>query len=177
MLKPNKIISSKVLKKRWNSRKWLNGQQRRTRGVRNFYIKQAQSRIFRNKLSIHNTLNKLRHRRAISHEEIVQNLRTKTDFKFTNSFFKSSIDALENGKFLIRHSKEKHIFSRSTSHHELLHMSQFLRDTSLASRSMKMNIVQRQFYEIVPAFIGSPEIFVPLITVSGVPYAIAIWSK
>jgi len=87
--------------------------------------------------------------------DILNQLRTNTEFFEATSTGLSRIDPRSNGRFAIS-SRVGGFFAHETAEHELLHLAQFLRDPALAIRAISFTWAQRQPYEVVPTLIGSP---------------------
>jgi hypothetical protein len=144
------------------------------RTIQAFYEAAASSPLFERKLALANLLSG---GKKVSVDDILLQLNNNAKFRRIERLRNARIDVQANGTFVFRHSADTGVFSRATAHHELLHLAQYLRNPSLTLTAGNLSFVRRQPYEVIPALIGSPEIYgVPTLVVSGIVVCV-VWES
>ncbi|XZE42758.1 RHS repeat domain-containing protein [Pirellulaceae bacterium SH467] len=120
--------------------------------VRQLYLEQVNSRTFAYKLKLHNAIKKLQTLGRSENVTVAQvecELLANTEFRIGAS----SLHKIGDG-YIVGGRESLGYFNRSTSHHEMLHIGQYIRNPNL--------IDTRPFgyvHEIVPSFVGTPELY------------------
>jgi len=121
--------------------------------LKELYLREANSTLFRVKLAAHNLATAIVGGRAVTKTEIVTQLSKNTEFRLTDTILKSNINKV-NGNFVIGGVESTNYLARTTTHHEMLHMGQYLRNPKIKTTGF-----WKYAHEVAPAYIGTPEIF------------------
>ena len=120
--------------------------------LKNIYLTQVNSKIFKIKLGIHNSIKKgvtLGRSKWVEHTEIMNALEHSTQFKVGAS----TIHKVSNG-FIVGGNESLGYLNKTISHHEMLHIGQYIRNPNIIDTRPIGYI-----HEIIPSFIGTPEIY------------------
>ena len=128
-------------------------------GLESLYLQRASSSVFQAKLWASNQLARVVGGETISATEITEAL-ANTEFREAG-LLSSSVRQSGSG-FLVGGSTNGGYFASEVADHELLHIAQYLRNPGI-STGFPMGIV----HEVVPAFVGSPGIYIGGTTVVG----------
>jgi hypothetical protein len=105
--------------------------------------------MFRAKLGIQNFLT----RGSVTPAQIAEQLATNTEFRLVSKIGRSNIN-LVGDKFVVGGVESWGYLSRTITHHEMMHMSQFIRNPNITTTGLGA-----MRHEILPSFIGTPEIY------------------
>jgi len=120
--------------------------------LKGLYLDQVNSRMFAAKLGIHNTIKKFTsfcQSKWVSRADIRNVLETRTSFRVGAS----TLHRVGDG-FLVGGRESLGYLNRATSHHEMMHIGQYIRNPHV--------IDTRPFgyiHEVIPSFIGTPELY------------------
>jgi RHS repeat-associated protein len=117
--------------------------------LRDIYLKEASSGMFKAKLGIQNFLT----RGSVTPVQIAEQLTSNTDFRLVSNIGRSNIN-LVGDKFVVGGVESWGYLSRTITHHEMMHMSQFIRNPNITTTGLGA-----MRHEILPSFIGTPEIY------------------
>ena len=104
------------------------------------------------KLGIHNTIKKITtfgRSKWVTRIDIESVLRNKTQFRVGAS----TIHRLDDG-FVIGGRESLGYFNRATSHHEMMHIGQYIRNPNIIDTRPIGYI-----HEVIPSYVGTPELY------------------
>jgi hypothetical protein len=90
----------------------------------------------------------------ISTEDVLQAVRQQSRVVESPSFFGSKAFQVQPGEYVLSGSEGTHVLSREAMHHELLHISQYLRNPSIVDTGIPGLV-----HEVIPAYVGSPVLY------------------
>ena len=120
--------------------------------LKGLYLDQVNSNMFGVKLGIHNTIKKvttLGQSKWVSRSDIRGALETQTSFRVGAS----TVHHVGDG-FVVGGRESLGYLNRTVSHHEMMHIGQYIRNPNL--------IDTRPFgyiHEVIPSYVGTPEIY------------------
>jgi hypothetical protein len=117
--------------------------------LRDVYLREAGSTMFKAKLGIQNILTGGK----VTPSQIAKQLASNTEFRTVSNIGKSNIN-LVGGKYIVGGVESSGYFSRTVTHHEMMHMAQFIRNPNINTSGFSA-----LRHEIIPSFVGTPEIY------------------
>ena len=117
--------------------------------LKNVYLSEVGSTSFRIKLGIQNILTGGK----VTPSQIAKQLATNTDFRLVSNIGRSNIN-LVGGRYIVGGVESAGYFSRTVTHHEMMHMAQFIRNPNINTSGFSA-----MRHEIIPSFVGTPEIY------------------
>ena len=120
--------------------------------VKEVYLSQVDTTMFKVKLDIHNSIKSvttLGQSKWVTPAEIKAILESKTTFRVGAS----TVHQVENG-FVIGGRESIGYLNQTVTHHEMLHIGQYLRNPNIIDTRPIGYI-----HEVIPSFVGTPEIY------------------
>jgi hypothetical protein len=117
--------------------------------LRDVYLREAGSTMFRAKLGIQNLLTGGK----VTPAQIAGQLATNTEFRLVSNLGRSNINSV-GGRYVVGGVESSGYLARTVTHHEMMHMAQFIRNPNINTTGLGA-----MRHEILPSFIGTPEIY------------------
>jgi hypothetical protein len=121
--------------------------------LQDLYVTESASSMFRTKLAISNRLASLGGYAPVSAEEITAQLLNNSEFRLAGNILQSNVN-LVDGQYIIGGVESADYLNRTVMQHEMLHIAQYLRNPGITTTG-----IIGGFHEIVPSFVGTPEIY------------------